>query len=81
MPAVRKAVHAEESPLKFVECADPPFDALAHQDGKGSMPELATVLNAGIRVLVFSGQFDLICNHIGTNCSVLLCFSSFFSCL
>lgn len=65
-PEVKRAIHADESPQRFVECADPPFDALAHQDGKGAMAELATVLNAGVRVLVYSGQYDLICNHIGT---------------
>lgn len=63
---VKRAIHVEESPQRFMECADPPFDALAHQDGKGATEELATVLNAGVRVLVYSGQYDLICNHIGT---------------
>ena len=28
--------------------------------------ELAAVLDAGVRVLVYSGQYDLICNHLGT---------------
>lgn len=63
---VKRAIHVDESPQRFVECADPPFDALSHQDGKGAMGELATALNTGIRVLVYSGQYDLICNHVGT---------------
>ena len=63
---VRRALHVEESTQRFKECADPPFDALSHQDGKGATEELAYVLEAGIRVLVYSGQYDLICNHLGT---------------
>jgi hypothetical protein len=27
--------------------------------------ELGYVLDRGLRVLVFAGQYDLICNHIG----------------
>jgi carboxypeptidase D len=63
---VRKAIHAEASPQRFVECADPPYDALAQQDGKGSTKELAEMLDANVQTLVYSGQYDLICNHIGT---------------
>lgn len=36
------------------------------QDGKGVTGELAEVLNGGIRVLLYSGQYDIICNHLGT---------------
>ncbi len=67
---VRRALHVEESTQRFRECADPPFDALAHQDGKGATTELAYVLDAGVRVLVYSGQYDLICNHLGTEAAL-----------
>jgi carboxypeptidase D len=53
--------------IKYVECADPPYNALSHQDGKGVVSELVNILsttNAGIRVMVFAGQYDLICNHV-----------------
>jgi hypothetical protein len=40
--------------------------ALKHQDGKDVMRELAAVLDAGVRVLMYSGQFDLIVHHLGT---------------
>lgn len=33
--------------------------------GKGISKELASILNSGLRVLVFAGQYDMICNHIG----------------
>jgi hypothetical protein len=31
---VKAAIHATGAPQKFEECANPPFYALAHQDGK-----------------------------------------------
>jgi hypothetical protein len=31
---VKAAIHATGAPHKFEECANPPFYALAHQDGK-----------------------------------------------
>lgn len=63
---VRSALHASETPQAFKECTDPPYNALAHQDGKGVTNELAFVLDSKIPVLLFSGQFDVICNHLGT---------------
>ncbi len=51
--------------MYVVECADPPFNALVHQDGKGVSAELSRILNAGVNVLVFAGVSDLVCNHIG----------------
>lgn len=30
-PGVKDAIHASESPLRFQECTDPPYDALRHQ--------------------------------------------------
>jgi hypothetical protein len=30
---VKTAIHATGAPQKFEECANPPFYALAHQDG------------------------------------------------
>ena len=63
---VRSALHASSTPQKYVECADPPFYALSHQDGKGISNELAALLNSEIRVLVYSGQYDIVCNHLGS---------------
>jgi carboxypeptidase D len=63
---VREALHASDTPQAFKECTDPPYNALAHQDGKGATEELAYVLDADIPVLLFAGQFDVICNHLGT---------------
>jgi carboxypeptidase D len=63
---VKVAIHATATPQPYVECADPPFLALSHQDGKGVVPELVDVLNGGVRLLLYSGQYDIICNHVGS---------------
>jgi pimeloyl-ACP methyl ester carboxylesterase len=63
---VRKALHVGPLTGRYVECADPPYNALSHQDGLGAVGELVQLLHAQIPVLLFSGQFDVICNHIGT---------------
>ncbi len=62
---VKLAIHATGTPNKFQECSDPPFYALSHQDGKGVSKELVNILDRDLRILVFAGQYDLICNHIG----------------
>jgi carboxypeptidase C (cathepsin A) len=64
---VKQAIHAQSTPQRYVECADPPYNALSYQDGKGVTAELTAILNAGVRVLVYSGQYDIICNHLGTD--------------
>ena len=74
---VRRALHVQLDPakLRFAECADAPYEALAHQDGLGISRELEKVLDyhrhdeyrSKIRVLVFSGQYDIICNHLGSS--------------
>ena len=65
-PDVRAALHATASTQKFEECADPPYNALAHQDGLSAAPNLAKVLDAGVRILLYSGQYDMVCHHLGT---------------
>lgn len=62
---VRAALHVV-APQKYQECTDPPYFALAHQDAKGVTAEFAYLLNLGLPVLLYSGQFDIICNHLGT---------------
>jgi carboxypeptidase D len=74
--SVLRALHASEATTAgqfYMECTDPPYDALSHQDGKGVVPEVVRILdhtNTGIdgtgrpiRLLFFSGIHDLICNH------------------
>ena len=68
MNDVLKAIHAEpshEAGQRYMECTDPPYNALAHQDGLGVVDEVVSLLNDGVRLLFFNGMEDLICNHVG----------------
>jgi carboxypeptidase D len=70
MTTVLQAIHATAATTagqRYAECTNPPYDALAHQDGKGVVKELIQVLQhpQKPRVLFFNGIEDLICNHVG----------------
>jgi len=76
---VLKAIHATpswDSGQRYLECTDPPYYALAHQDGLGVVPDIVELLehtgesdsddnDDKIRLLFFNGIHDLICNHVG----------------
>jgi len=67
---VLRALHAEESVevgQRYLECTDPPYDALEHQDGLGVRDEVVFLLEDASkpRMLFFNGMDDFICNHIG----------------
>ena len=47
-------------------CIDDRFHALTQQDGLPATSQLVHVLETGMRVLLFSVQFDVICNRLGT---------------
>ncbi|KAL7580720.1 hypothetical protein ACA910_001005 [Epithemia clementina (nom. ined.)] len=68
--AVLKVIHATaatEAGQRYEECTDPPYDALADEDGKGVVPDLVQVLQdqTAPRLLFFNGIEDLVCNHVG----------------
>uniref|UniRef100_A0A7S3DMQ3 Carboxypeptidase n=1 Tax=Entomoneis paludosa TaxID=265537 RepID=A0A7S3DMQ3_9STRA len=62
------ATAATEAGLTYCECTDPPYDALADEDGKSVVTEIASVLQDPSRpaLVFFTGVEDLICNHVGT---------------
>mmetsp|Transcript_3487 Transcript_3487/g.5312 ORF Transcript_3487/g.5312 Transcript_3487/m.5312 type:complete len:644 (-) Transcript_3487:1271-3202(-) len=66
---VLEALHSTpslESGQHYQECTDPPYTALAHQDGLGVTDDVAFLLKSGtVRMLFFNGIMDLICNHVG----------------
>jgi len=70
LPQVKEALHAGESPLRFQECTDPPYDALKHQDGLGVTEQVGRILEGGVRALFFNGAFDVICNHMGNEAAL-----------
>ncbi|KAL7580721.1 hypothetical protein ACA910_001006 [Epithemia clementina (nom. ined.)] len=68
--SVLDMIHAQaasQAGQKFLECTDPPYNALAHQDGKGVVDDIVEVLQhpSKPRLLIFNGVEDLICNHVG----------------
>jgi hypothetical protein len=65
---VLAAIHAtpsRDAGQKYQECTDPPYNALAHQDGLGVVPDVMVLLDNHVRLLFFNGIMDLICNHVG----------------
>jgi carboxypeptidase D len=65
---VLAAIHASQSRAAgqvYQECTDPPYNALAHQDGMGVTDDVRYLLESGIKLLFFNGIMDLICNHVG----------------
>ena len=68
--SVLEIIHATAATMAkqtFQECTDPPYSALAHQDGKGVVDDIVAVLEdpSKPRLLFFNGIEDLICNHVG----------------
>jgi carboxypeptidase D len=64
------AVHATaatDAQQRYQECTDPPYDALAGQDGKGVVDDVVSILKHpdNVELLFFNGLFDMVCNHIG----------------
>lgn len=67
-PEVRKAFHVDENskPEAWVECNNRVHTALT--DGsttQASVELLPGLLKSGIEVMLFAGDQDLICNHVG----------------
>jgi carboxypeptidase D len=63
--AATHATSSRDAGQVYQECTDPPYNALAHQDGLGVIDNVKYLLEAGIRLLFFNGIMDLICNHVG----------------
>ncbi|KAI7876506.1 serine carboxypeptidase-domain-containing protein [Mucor mucedo] len=64
-PEVKKAVHAEKQILGWKECTSLVSIELHGDDSKPSYSLLPDILKE-IPILLFSGEYDLICNYIGT---------------
>jgi len=66
-PEALRAAHATQAGkagLKYLECTDPPYYALNHQDGLGVVDEIVGALEGGVRMLFFNGMNDMVCNHV-----------------
>ena len=68
MNQVLEAIHAtasHDAGQRYQECTDPPYNALAHQDGLGVVHDVVALLEDNAKLLFFNGLEDLICNHVG----------------
>eukprot|EP00029_Vermamoeba_vermiformis_P007661 TRINITY_DN3376_c0_g1_i1.p1 TRINITY_DN3376_c0_g1~~TRINITY_DN3376_c0_g1_i1.p1 ORF type:complete len:514 (+),score=23.84 TRINITY_DN3376_c0_g1_i1:103-1644(+) len=63
---VRDAIHAQHDPSCFEDCSDAVGNQLYGDNNLASIDVLVGLLNSNIRVLLYNGQFDYICNHLGT---------------
>ncbi|KAF9150581.1 Cell death protease [Linnemannia schmuckeri] len=64
-PEVKAALHATAGDTHWSECSRRVSIALQQDDSTPSIALLPGILEK-IRIMLFSGQQDLICNHIGT---------------
>lgn len=62
---VMKAVHVKQLNGGYAECDDA-GQYLMVLYGLGVQPQIINILEAGVGVTFYSGQYDFVCNHIGT---------------
>lgn len=64
---VRKALHVDKThkPEAWIECNKRVGSRLNDKGSKASVVHLPKLLESGIKVMLFAGDQDLICNHIG----------------
>ncbi|KAG1712106.1 Cell death protease [Phytophthora capsici] len=64
---VRKAVHGnEDKNFRFDICSNGVFKALSRLDGVSTLDKVESLLQGGLRMLFYNGQWDMMCNHYGT---------------
>jgi carboxypeptidase C (cathepsin A) len=64
---VRELLHANTDPsFRFKGCSDEVYDELRLFDGVSTLAEVERMLQSGVRVLFYNGQWDMMCNHYGT---------------
>ncbi|KAH7488162.1 Pheromone-processing carboxypeptidase KEX1 [Phytophthora ramorum] len=64
---VRKALHGnEDKNFRFNMCSNGVFHALSKFDGVSTLDKVQSLLQGGLRMLFYNGQWDMMCNHYGT---------------
>ncbi|KAJ7776908.1 alpha/beta-hydrolase [Mycena maculata] len=68
--AVRSAIGATAS--TYAECPDAPYDKFvpSGDDARTFLPQLGNIVDKGVRVLVWAGDADIICNWLGGQAAV-----------
>ncbi|KAK7019582.1 Alpha/Beta hydrolase protein [Favolaschia claudopus] len=71
LSSVTRAIGATSS--EYSECPYPPQELFARtsDDARTLLPQLGNVVDSGIRVLVWAGDTDIICNWVGNQAVVL----------
>lgn len=67
--SVKKALGVGE--IEFVSCSTVVYDAMTGEWMKNFAVGIPDLLQDGIKLLVYAGEYDLICNWLGTLHSVL----------
>ncbi|OWZ22816.1 Serine protease [Phytophthora megakarya] len=69
---VRKAVHGNvDKNFRFDLCSNGVFNALTKFDGVSTLDKVESLLQGGLRILFYNGQWDMMCNHYGTETLLL----------
>ncbi|KAJ6482563.1 Alpha/Beta hydrolase protein [Mycena sanguinolenta] len=71
LPSVTKAIGATDS--TYSECPDAPYELFEKtgDDARSLLPQLGNVVDTGIRVLIWAGDADIICNWLGVQQAIL----------
>ncbi|KAI7872013.1 Alpha/Beta hydrolase protein [Spinellus fusiger] len=65
LPQLVNAIHSRKQAMGWVECSSSVYNALEDDMSKPSYELLPAILKE-IPVMLFSGEYDLTCNHVGT---------------
>ncbi|KAG2076268.1 alpha/beta-hydrolase [Suillus decipiens] len=59
--------------VEYVECPNAPGDEFAKtgDDARTLLPQLSALANSGMKILIWAGDADIICNWLGGHASVL----------
>ncbi|KAG6611658.1 Serine protease family S10 [Phytophthora cinnamomi] len=64
---VRKALHGNvDKNFRFDLCSNGVWRALSKFDGVSTLDKVESLLQGGLRMLFYNGQWDMMCNHYGT---------------
>ncbi|RLN89177.1 hypothetical protein BBJ28_00012671 [Nothophytophthora sp. Chile5] len=69
---VRKALHGNtDKNFRFDVCSNGVFRALSKLDGVSTLNKVQSLLQGGLKMLFYNGQWDMMCNHYGTETLLL----------
>jgi len=69
-PAIQKKIGAQ---VTYEECPNPPYYKMIDtgDDAKTLLPQLGALANSGLRILIWAGDTDIICNWVGGHEAIL----------